>query len=254
MTTLPLLHPDWPAIPGVGAAMSLREGGVSHAPWDSLNLGVAVGDDPEAVIENRARFSDAIGAQPVWLRQVHGRHVRHLKSPRSEADEPADASWTSARGVACTVQSADCMPVLFALRDGSAVAAAHAGWRGLAGGVLQATLDALCGGTGAAPGDVQAWLGPTIGPRRFEVGEDVLEAFGSTAWHSEPRRFTPSTRPDGSRRWLADLPALAQDALRQAGVRHVSASNACTVEDGSRFFSYRRDRITGRMAAAIWRT
>ncbi len=250
----PLLRPAWPAPPGVGAAMSLREGGVSQGPWTSLNLGVAVGDDPAAVAENRRRFAAAIGAQPVWLRQVHGCQVLRLDTGTEDASaSPADAAWTRERGLACTVQVADCMPVLLALRDGSAVAAAHAGWRGLAAGVLEAAVKALCDGMGALPAEVRAWLGPCIGPRRFEVGEDVLQAFGASAHDADPLRFASRPRADGSPRWLANLPQLARDRLLALGLREVSAAEACTVEDASRFFSFRRDRITGRMAAAIWR-
>jgi len=235
--------------------MSLRSGGVSSAPFYSLNIGRSVGDVPETVTENRARFVAALGAVPVWMKLVHGTQVLHLKAGGPvHPDDPADAAWTMAPRVACTVTAADCLPVFFALRDGSAVGAAHAGWRGLAGGVLQATLHAMCDGTGAAPADVQVWLGPCIGPRQFEVGADVLQAFSAedrlgTAY----LRFTPRQRPDGSPAWLADLRGLAQDRLQAAGVTHITASTACTVEDASRFFSYRRDRRTGRHAAAIWR-
>ena len=251
-----LLEPVWTAPPGMAAAMSLRAGGVSAGPYASLNLGVAVGDDPAAVAENRDRFVRAIGARPVWLRQVHGTRVLHLERQTSEHPaQPADAAWTRESGIACTVQVADCLPVLYALRDGSAVAAAHAGWRGMAGGVLEATLQALCAGTGAAPGDVQAWLGPCIGPRQFEVGADVLVACDSGPAQAETGRFVFRPRADGARRWLANLPRLARDRLEAAGVKpaRISEAQACTVEDASSFFSFRRDGLTGRHAAAIWR-
>ena len=251
---LPLLRPPWTPPPGVGAAMSLRVGGVSDGPCASLNLGVAVGDDPLAVAANRARFAAALGARPVWLRQVHGTHVLRLVGDTDDTPAtPADAAWTTQQGVACTVQVADCLPVLFALRDGTAVAAAHAGWRGLAGGVLQATLQALCEGTGARAADVQAWLGPCIGPRQFEVGEDVLRAFGQAPQSADAQRFVYRARADGAPRWLANLRLLAQDRLVAAGVQSVSDAGACTVADPSAFFSFRRDGRTGRMAAAIWR-
>lgn len=251
-----MLIPDWPAPAGVGAAMSTRAGGVSTAPFDSLNLGISVGDDPAATSENRARFSAALGVWPRWLHLVHGNRVLRLTSDDlASALPPADAAWTCARGIACTVQAADCMPALFALRDGSAVAAAHAGWRGLAGGILAGTVQALCAGTGAAPGDLLVWLGPCIGPRQFEVGDDVLHAFGQTPASADPQRFFSRARPDGASRWLADLPLLACDQLKAAGVApaQVSVAGLCTVEDGSRFFSFRRDGRTGRMAAAVWR-
>jgi len=251
---LPLLRPHWPAPPGVHAAMSLRDGGVSAAPWHSLNLGGAVGDDAAAVAANRARFTAALGARPVWLRQVHGAQVLRLDAASpGQALPPADAAWTDAPDVACTVLVADCLPVLMALRDGRAVAAAHAGWRGLVAGVLEATVQALCAGTGAAASDVVAWLGPCIGPRRFEVGEDVLRAFGQDAAAADAARFAARPRADGSPRWLAHLPLLAQDRLARAGVHDVSRADACTVEEASRFFSFRRDGVTGRCAAAVWR-
>jgi len=250
----PLLQPLWPAPPNVHTGMSQRAGGVSVAPWASLNLGGAVGDDPAAVVENRMRFTSALGARPVWLRQVHGSHVVRLAAGTLDARlPPADAAWTSEPGIACTVRVADCLPVLMALRDGRAVAAAHAGWRGLAAGVLEATVDALCTGTGANPGDVIAWLGPCIGPRHFEVGADVLLAFGQQPGAADAARFASRPRADGSPRWLADLPRLALDRLAGAGVHAVSQLQACTAADESRFFSFRRDGVTGRHAAAVWR-
>ena len=249
-----MLRPTWPAVPGVAAAMSQRAGGVSTGPWASLNLGLPVGDEAAAVAENRQRFCTALAARPVWLRQVHGTQVlRLLPDTDSTPTTPADAAWTTERNLACTVQAADCMPVLMALRDGRAVAAAHAGWRGLAGGVLQATLHALCAGTGSQPADVQVWLGPCIGPRQFEVGDDVLRAFAAEPATPDPRRFVYRPRLDGTPRWLANLPQLATDCLQAAGVQVITNASACTVEDASAFFSFRRDGVTGRMAAAVWR-
>jgi YfiH family protein len=234
--------------------MSLRSGGVSLAPWDSLNLSLGVGDDPAAVAQNRARFAAALGARPVWLQLEHGTRVMRLTADSVDCPPmPADAAWTTARGVACTVGAADCLPALFALRDGSAVAAAHAGWRGLAAGVLEATLQALCQGTGAPPADVQVWLGPCIGPQCFEVGGDVLAAFGVRADQGAALGFESRPRADGSPRWLADLAGLAQRRMVAAGVGAISAAGACTVQEDSRFFSFRRSGVTGRMAAAIWR-
>lgn len=249
---LPRLCPEWPGtgVPaGVGAAMSLRAGGASAGPYESLNLGAAVGDDPAAVAANRARWAVAIGARPVWLRQVHGTRVLELTAATPDAPEqPADAAWTRTAGVACTVQVADCLPVLFALADGSAVAAAHAGWRGLAAGVLEATLRALSEGSGARPDGVLAWLGPCIGPRAFEVGGDVVEAFDAAL----RSHFKPRPRPDGTQRWLADLHGLARARLAEAGVGRVSALDLCTFERAADFYSFRRDRTTGRCAASIW--
>lgn len=235
----------WDAPASVGAVMSTRDGGVSVAPWDSFNLGIAVGDDPAAVAGNRRRFAEATGATPVWLRQVHGTRV--VQAGRDE-DLVADAAWTAEPGIACVVQVADCLPVLLARRDGAAVAAAHAGWRGLAGGVLAATVKALCEGSGGEPQDLVAWLGPCIGPRQFEVGADVLAAF-----EGDDDCFVSRPRPDGAPRWLADLPVLARRRLQYAGVSRVAGGSWCTVEDRSRFFSFRRDGNTGRLAAAVWR-
>lgn len=235
----------WDAPASVSALMSTRDGGVSAAPYDTLNLGSAVGDTPEAVAENRRRFAAATDAEPVWMRQVHGTRVMRLGHGDNMV---ADAAWTDAPGRACVVQVADCLPVLLARRDGRAVGAAHAGWRGLAGGVVEATVRAICEGSGCAPADLVAWLGPCIGAREFEVGADVLAAFPDAAAH-----FVSRLRPDGSPRWLADLPALARRRLRAAGVAAVAGGAWCTVEDRSRFFSYRRDGVTGRLAAAVWR-
>jgi len=270
-----LVRPAWAAPANVGALMSTRSGGVSTGALASLNLGRAVGDTPEAVSENRRRFAASLRgvdvaaepppARPVWLRQVHGVHVLELDDATPECPEvAADAAWTQTPGVACLIGAADCLPVLLAARDGRAVAAAHAGWRGLAAGVIEATVEALTRGAGVAPGELMAWLGPCIGPARFEVGAEVLHAFGV-----EPRerdvsdvsdapgfRFAP--RPDGAPRWLADLRGLARARLARLGVGAVSASEACTFDDESTFFSFRRDSTrvpaspSGRMAAAIW--
>jgi len=249
-----VLWPQWQAVPGVGALMSTRAGGVSRAPWNSLNLGVAVGDDPLAVAENRRRFVARIGAQPLWLQQVHGSRVVRASAALAAAEVPqADAAWTDEPGVACVVQVADCMPVLLAAPEGRAVAAAHAGWRGVAGGVVEAALSALCEAAGCAPQDVAVWLGPCIGARRFEVGADVLQAFGASPQHADPRRFVAGPAAgDAAPRWLANLPQLARDRLQRAGVHRISGGGWCTVEDRARFFSYRRDGVTGRLAAAVW--
>ncbi len=241
------LRPDWDA-PGVGALMTTRAGGVSAGPFDRMNLRLEVGDDPRAVAANRERLANACGAVPVWLDQVHGARVAHLHAGADRVEAPADASVTSAPGVVCAVQVADCLPVLFAADGARAVGAAHAGWRGLAGGVLEATLAAVCEAAGCAPAQVQAWLGACIGPAHFEVGDDVLAAFEIAFTPAAVRRFRP-TRPG---KWLADLPGLARDRLRAAGVERIAGSPECTWADPSRFFSYRRDGVTGRMAAAVW--
>jgi YfiH family protein len=248
-----VLWPQWEVDASVGAVMSTRSGGVSAAPWDSLNLGSAVGDDPAAVAENRRRFVALTGAQPQWLRQVHGCTVVQARAESAAGEPPcADAAWTDQPGVACIVQVADCLPVLLAAPAGRAVAAAHAGWRGLAAGVVEASVAALCAAAGCAPAQVLAWLGPCIGPRRFEVGDDVLRAFGQTPGRADPRCFVSAPPSGVAPRWWADLPQLARDRLARAGVHQVSGGQWCTVEQRSSFFSFRRDGITGRLAAAIW--
>jgi len=248
-----VLRPQWPAAPQVGALMSTRAGGASAVPWHSLNLGVAVGDDPAAVAENRRRFVAAIGVPPLWLRQVHGNLVVRASAALAASEPPqADAAWTDEPGVACVVQVADCLPVLMAAPQGRAVAAAHAGWRGLAGGVVEAALSAVCTAAACAPREVAVWLGPCIGPRQFEVGADVLRAFGQSPLQADPLRFVERTGADGAPRWLANLPQLTRDRLQRAGVQHISGGHWCTVEDRERFFSYRRDGVTGRLAAAVW--
>ena len=249
-----LLTPQWAAPVSVGALMSTRIGGVSTAPWHSLNLSYSVGDDVAAVAANRVHVFAGSGATPRWLYLTHSTAVHRWRHSDDAALSPmADAAWTSERGLACVVTAADCMPVLFSTTDGRAVAAAHAGWRGLAGGILENTVAALCEGAGCAASDIVAWLGPCIGPKHFEVGADVLAAFAADADDPETTRFQPRPRADGSRAWLAKLPQLARDRLRSVGVTQVSASGLCTVQDDSRFFSHRRDRLTGRMCAAVWR-
>jgi polyphenol oxidase len=244
------LVPTWTS-GAVGALMSAREGGVSDGPFASMNLGAAVGDAADRVALNRARFAAACAAKPVYLRQVHGRRVVRVvaadASPLAAPPE-ADASVTIEPGVACTVQAADCLPVLLAAPDGRAVAAAHAGWRGLAGGVVEATVAAVCAAAGCAPDELEVWLGACIGPRRYEVGSDVVDAFASGPLPAASDAF----RPSAPGKWLADLPALARARLAAAGVGSVTGGDWCTVEDASRFFSFRRDRVSGRMAAAIW--
>lgn len=228
--------------------MSTRQGGVSLGPYASLNLGDHVDDDPAAVRANRALLVQQMqGARPVWLRQVHGSTVVDGAAALAQGLVPeADGSWTREPGVACVVQVADCLPVLFAAFNGEAVGAAHAGWRGLACGVVERTAHAVALAAGCAPHELACWLGPCIGPRQFEVGADVLQAFGGGA------RFISRPRPDGQARWLADLAGLARDRLGALGLRDVSGGVSCTVEAASSFFSFRRDGITGRMAAAVW--
>jgi hypothetical protein len=193
-----------------------------------------------------------MGAAPVFLRQVHGARVVRIDAADAAPGAPiheADAAVTSASGIACVVQAADCLPVLLAAPGARAVAAAHAGWRGLAAGVVRAAVEAVCAAGSCRPGELVAWLGPCIGPAAFEVGADVLDAFAaSPAAGPDGTRF----RPRGGAKWLADLAGLARDQLALAGVAEVSGGAWCTVADASRFFSFRRDGVTGRMAGAVW--
>ena len=232
--------------------MTTRYGGVSQAPFDSFNLRAGLGDDLAAVARNEQILRASIAAQPVWLEQVHGCRVVRLQAEDAMPGAPvhrADASIADRPGIACMVQVADCLPVLLSAA-GRAVAAAHAGWRGLAAGVLDAAVAGVCEAGHCAAGEVEAWLGACIGPRQFEVGPDVLDAFDVDRAAGSPRFVERGpVRPE---KWLADLASLAEDRLRAAGVGHIRVANLCTVEHPLRFFSYRRDRITGRMAAGIW--
>jgi polyphenol oxidase len=236
-----LLVPDWPAHRAVRAIVTTRTGGVSGPPFESLNLGIAVGDDPEAVQENRARLRACLPSEPRWLRQVHGNDVVDAAAVTALVD--ADGSWTNQPGVVCVVQMADCLPVLFADRAGTRVAAAHAGWRGLAGDVLGSAVRAL----DTDPATLIAWMGPAIGPSAFEVGDDVRDAFVGHAAEAGAAFV-----PHGPGKWLADLFMLARQRLAALGVGVVHGGGLCTVGDPTRFFSHRRDRVSGRMAAAIW--
>ena len=234
------LVPDWPATPGVRALQTLRTGGCSPAPWASFNLGDHVGDDPAHVAANRAELRQALPAEPLWLSQVHGTTV--VDAALAPQGTSADASFSRQPGPVCAVMTADCLPVLFCDRAGSVVAAAHAGWRGLLDGVLENTIAALQ----VAPGDLLAWLGPAIGPECFEVGGEVREAFVA-----RDAAAAGCFRPHGDK-WLADIYALARQRLLQAGVTAISGGGVCTVSDAERYFSYRRDGVTGRMATLIW--
>lgn len=248
------LAPRWSVDGRVGALMSSRDGGVSRGPYAGLNLGLHVGDDAADVAANRERFAEALGATPVFLDQVHGRRVVRLAhdSAVSLQGVQADASVTTEPGVACTVMVADCLPVLLAAPGGRGVAAAHAGWRGLACGVLEATVEALCEAGSCAPHEIDAWLGACIGPQAFEVGPEVLEAFGVPPDETRSEALAACFRAGRPGRWLADLPGLARERLRSIGVQRIAGGEWCTVGDASRFFSFRRDRVTGRMAAAVW--
>lgn len=246
-----LLLPDWPAPAKVRALMSLRDGGVSAAPYDSLNLGDHVGDDGAAVQRNRALLAQQLGAAPVFMQQVHGTAVETLPGPHAMPGPVlvADACMSLQPGLACTIMVADCLPVLFCDTEGRAVAAAHAGWRGLAAGVLEQTLGSLRRAVPQA--QWLAWLGPCIGPTAFEVGDEVRSAFVA-----QSAAAADCFRAHTAGKWLADLPALARLRLAALGLQGVHGNDSsapwCTVTNPSRFFSHRRDRVSGRMAACIW--
>lgn len=234
------LTPQWPAPARVKSCVTTRAGGVSAGPFASLNLGEHVGDDPVAVAKNRQRLVSLLGCRPAWLSQVHGVAVAEA-SPDLLVE--ADASWSATPGVACAIMTADCLPALFCDRAGTRVAAAHAGWRGLAAGVLEATLDAL-----ALPADqVLVWLGPAIGAQAFEVGAEVREAF--IGQHAEAAEaFSPS---HNAGKFMADIYQLARIRLAARGVTAVYGGDFCTYND-PRFYSYRRSAQTGRFASLIW--
>lgn len=242
---LRFLQADWPAPVRVRTAVSLRQGGISDAPYDSLNLGGHVGDDPAAVAENRRRLRETLQlpAEPCWLSQVHGTAVLSLDETSRAAGAEADACWTARRGAVCAILTADCLPVLFCSRDGTVVAAAHAGWRGLAAGVLEATIKALP----VAPQNLLAWLGPAIGPSAFEVGPEVLTAF------SEQDAGIAACFVTGTGgKFKADLYALARRRLHQAGVPAIYGGGRCTYTEAQDLYSFRRSGRCGRMASLIW--
>lgn len=243
MSALEVITPRWSSPARVRAAFILRTGGVSTRPFDSLNLGAHVGDAPEAVAENRLRVHQhlKLPVEPAWLQQAHGANVVDLDMPLRQA--PADASVTRSPGRVCAILVADCMPVLFAARDGSVVGAAHAGWRGLAAGVLEKTVAKI----GVEPQRLLAWMGPAISQKHFEVGDDVRAAF-----LAEDIQSAAAFKANSRGRWQCDLYALARRRLSALGVSAISGGGWCTYADAARFFSFRRDGQCGRMAALIW--
>ncbi|MGD8108514.1 purine nucleoside phosphorylase YfiH [Pantoea sp. FN0302] len=238
-----LIVPDWPAPATVRACSTTRAGGVSAAPWDSLNLGDHVGDQPAAVQANRQRLVDMadLPAMPWWLEQVHGTEVVRLDE-RPPATRRADAVWSNQAGRVCAVMTADCLPVLFCSFDGKEVAAAHAGWRGLCAGVLENTLRQFS----APPEEIHVWMGPAIGPEAFEVGPEVRAAF-----MAHDPAAAGAFRAAGDK-FYADLWQLARQRLAAQGVASVSGGGRCTWHDSAHFFSWRRSGTTGRMASLIW--
>lgn len=243
-----ILRPDWPLPPQIHAAQTTRQGGVSLAPYAEFNLASHVGDDPTHVLTNRHLLREqlALPNEPLWLEQVHGISVHRATPENMPTQAPrADAVYTDQPGIVLAVLTADCLPVLFASRDGTEIAAAHAGWRGLHAGVLEETLSHFR----SPPSDILAWFGPAISQAAFEVGEDVYRAFTA----HDPvavSAFIPSIR---SGHWQADLYQLARLRCHAAGVQSIHGGDLCSFSD-PRFFSYRRENPTGRMASLIWRS
>jgi YfiH family protein len=242
--TIETIIPDWPAPANVRALTTTRHGGVSLPPYDSLNLGDHVGDEPHAVAENRRRLCDGLGlpAAPHWLSQVHGTGC--CDAALVPTGSEADAQFATRPGVVCAVLTADCLPLLLCDAAGRRVAAVHAGWRGLLHGVIENSIQAMGAGS-----ELLAWLGPAIGPTAFEVGEEVRHAFVA----HDPRAEV-AFAPAGADRWLADLYLLARQRLTACGVSRVYGGEFCTYADSERFYSYRRDGQTGRFASLIWLT
>lgn len=250
-----VIRPDWPDLPpNVGALATTRKGGVSAAPYDDgagaggLNLGLHVDDLPGAVRENRARLQALLPGHAAWVSQVHGADVVDASLVRPGAPvRTGDASFSTTPAAVCAILTADCLPVLFADVDGKVVGAAHAGWRGLAGGVLGATLAAM---RAARAGEITAWLGPAIGPEAFEVGADVRAAFDAVLAGEADGAFKPYPGREG--KYLADIYRLARLVLARDGVTRVHGGDRCTFSEAGQFYSYRRDRVTGRQASLIW--
>ncbi|HEY0634121.1 MAG TPA: peptidoglycan editing factor PgeF [Gammaproteobacteria bacterium] len=242
MKGIELLLPDWPAPPQVRAGTTTRQGGVSLPPYNTLNLASHVGDEPRAVAENRRRLREQLQLpeEPRWLNQVHGRCAADAAVVAAPCD--ADASFTALPGVVCAVLTADCLPLLLCDRAGTKVAAVHAGWRGLHGGVIEQTVRAM----NIAGEELLAWLGPAIGPAAFEVGGEVRDAFMAV-----DARAAQAFRTHGER-WLADLYLLARQRLAAVGVTDVFGGGRCTFHEPDKFYSYRREAQTGRMASLIW--
>ncbi|MDM8559378.1 peptidoglycan editing factor PgeF [Candidatus Parabeggiatoa sp. HSG14] len=238
-----LITPNWPAPAKVKAYTTTRCGGHSQSPYNGLNLADHVGDDTEAVIANRTELVETLNLplEPIWLQQVHGTQV--IAGYSKNRGCTADASFSTLPGQVCVVMTADCLPVLFCNRVGTCVAAVHAGWRGLAGGILEATLQRL----NMPAENILVWLGPAIGPQAFEIGDEVYKAFVD---------FLPQAvdafKPSRKGHWLADLYLLARQRLAHQGVTAIYGGDFCTYTDVERFYSYRRDKVTGRMASLIW--
>lgn len=237
-----MIIPDWNIPTNIKAVSSTREGGYSLPPYGGLNLGLHVGDDSQTVEQNRHHLMQMAGmsSAPVWLNQTHSTRVVQLREPTSKVPD-ADGAFTDKPGIVCAVMTADCVPILLANKNGQEVAAVHAGWRGLADGILENALTRF-------HGDVMAWVGPCIGKDAFEVGEDVVNAF---VCHEPQARIAFEPREQDGK-WRGDLCCLVQQRLSSCGVSDITFSQLCTYMDSERFFSYRRDGVTGRQASCIW--
>lgn len=247
-----LITPDWPAPAGVQAASTTRQGGVSLPPFHSFNLGGHVGDAPADVAANRQQLRETLSlpAEPYWLNQIHGTAVANLDGgpiPLSKAVPEADASITTVKDTVCAVLTADCLPVLFCDQAGTQVAAAHAGWRGLAAGVLETTVNSFT----AAPEEIMVWMGPAIGPQAFEVGDEVRQAFVEFD-SAAAEAFVGVHSEDNEKKWTADVYQLARQRLAAVGVNAVYGGGRCTFSEADEFYSFRRDGKTGRMASLVW--
>jgi YfiH family protein len=236
-----LIYPDWPAPANVKALQTTRAGGISAAPYDYLNLSSHVGDLELNVAHNRQLLSRFVPTEPLWLSQVHGLEV--VNAATASCQPQADAAYARTVNAVCVTMTADCLPVLFCDKAGTVVAAAHAGWRGLAEGVLEATINAMQ----VHPGDLLAWMGPAIGPQAFVVGDEVRDTFLT---HDAEADNAFTAQPDG--KWLANIYRLARQRLQKRGVELIFGGDLCTFSDVDRFFSFRRDSVTGRMASMIW--
>ncbi len=245
------IYPDWPAPANVKALQTTRNGGVSAVPYDTFNLGLHVGDDPVRVNRNRQSLAQFMPSEPVWLEQLHG--VEVANADLAACRVIADASIARQRGSVCVVMTADCLPVLLCDEEGTVVAAVHAGWKGLAAGVIEVTVRAM----GVAPQKLLAWFGPAIGPEAFEVGAEVREAFmahdaeAASAFKSTPSPLKGEGGGEGEK-YLADIYLLGRQRLEALGVSRISGGTLCTYHQKDKFFSYRRDGVTGRMGTFIW--
>lgn len=237
-----LIYPDWPAPANVKALQTTRQGGISAAPYDALNLGLHVGDDPVRVNRNRQSLEPLMPSEPVWLEQVHGTAVANADAAACRVQ--ADACIAHHRGSVCVVMTADCLPVLLCDEAGTVVGAVHAGWKGLAAGVIEATVQAM----NVEPQKLMVWFGPAIGPEAFEVGEDVRDAFVA---HQDQagEAFRRCAAPG---KYHADIYLLARQRLNSLGITRIQGGNYCTYHQKDKFFSYRRDGVTGRMGTFIW--